>query len=70
MPMRKRVGSLVVLVFALSALNLFPAIASDTRPVDVVSVTWPGAAAIPSSVQQISKIIDSDVNARWKAFTT
>ena len=68
--MRRRTSSLIVLVLTSSLINFAPARASDPRPVDVVSVTWPGAAAIPSTVQEISHLIDSDVNVRWKTFTT
>ena len=68
--MRKRASVVLTLIFTASFLNFVPAIAADSRPVDVVSVTWPGAAAIPSTVGEISGLIDSDVSARWKNFTT
>jgi hypothetical protein len=68
--MRKRASVVLTLIITASFLNFVPAFAADSRPVDVVSVTWPGAAAIPSTVGEIFGLIDSDVSARWKNFTT
>jgi len=68
--MRKRTATFALLVLLSSFFNFAPAVAADSRPVDVVSVTWPGAAALPTTVQKISDLIDSDVSARWKKFTT
>ena len=66
----KRISIFTVLVFGLVGLGLTPALAVDQRIVDVVSVTWPGAAALPATVNEIANTIDTDVNARWISFTT
>ena len=68
--MRKRLHIFLVLVITLSSLGLTAAVASDTRLIDVVEVTWPGARKVPSDATALSKIINTDVNARWKSFTT
>ena len=66
----KRIAIFVVLTFGLAGVGLTPALAVDQRIVDVVSVTWPGAAALPATVNEIANTIDTDVNARWISFTT
>ena len=66
----KRISAFVVLIFSLAGIGSAPALAVDKRIVDVVSVTWPGAAALPATVDEIANTIDTDVNARWKSFTT
>ena len=67
---KKRLSIFVVFVFGFVGLGLTPALAVDERVIDVVSVNWTGSAALPVSVNEIARTIDSDVNARWKSYTT
>ena len=69
--MSKKATSLfLALVTGFAALGLAPAYAVDERVIDVVSVTWPGASAPAGDVNEIAKVIDTEVNADWKKFTT
>ena len=52
------------------SIGLAPAYAVDERVIDVVEVTWPGAAAPVANAAAIAAIIDTDVNTDWKIFTT
>ena len=69
--MKKRpIAAFLGLVFAFVSLGLVPAYAVDERVVDVVAVTWAGAVAPAGDVNAVAKVIDSEVNADWKKFTT
>jgi len=70
MNMKRRLRILLVLAISFSSLGLTAAVAADTRVIDVVEVTWPGARKVPSDATAIAKIINTDVNPRWKSFTT
>jgi len=50
-------------------MGLSPAYAVDQRVIDVVEVTWPGAAAPAGDAAAVAKVIDKDVNADWLKFT-
>jgi hypothetical protein len=68
--MRKRFSIFVAIVFAFASLGLAPAYAVDERVIDVVAVTWNGEATALSNPKTIAGVIDSEVNADWKKFTT
>ena len=68
--MRKRVSVFIAIVFAFASLGLAPAYAVDERVIDVVAVTWNGAATALSNPKTIAGVIDTEVNADWKKFTT
>jgi len=68
--MRKRVSIFLAIVFAFVSLGLAPAYAVDERVIDVVAVTWNGAATALSNPKTIGGVIDTEVNANWKKFTT
>jgi len=71
MGMTKRpIAPFLGLVVAFVSLGLSPAYAVDERVIDVVSVTWAGAAAPAGGVNEVAKVINSEVNADWKKFTT
>jgi hypothetical protein len=71
MGMSKKATSLfLALVTGFAALGLAPAYAVDERVIDVVSVTWAGAAAPAGDVNEVARVIDTEVNADWKKFTT
>jgi len=67
---RKRLSIFVALTIGFVGLGLTPALAVDERVIDIVSVNWAGSAAIPVTVAQIATAVDTDVNARWKSYTT
>lgn len=67
---RKATTAFLALLFAFVSLGFSPAYAVDERIIDVVEVTWAGAAAPPGNAAAIAKVIDTEVNADWKKFTT
>ena len=67
---KKRFSLFIAILVGFVGLGLNPALAVDERVVDVVAVTWPGAVAPAGSVTEVAKVIDSEVNADWKKFTT
>ena len=69
--MKKRsINAFLGLVLAFVSLGLAPAYAVDERIIDVVAVTWAGAVAPAGDVNEVAKVIDTEVNADWKKFTT
>ena len=67
---RKATTIVLALVFGFVSLGFSPAYAIDERVIDVVEVTWAGAVAPPGNAAAIAKVIDTEVNADWKKFTT
>ena len=71
MGMKKRpIAAFLGLVVAFVSLGLSPAYAIDERVIDVVEVTWAGAVAPAGDAKKVASVIDSDVNADWKKYTT
>ena len=68
--LRKRLPIFVAILVGFVGLGLTPALAVDERVIDVVSVNWPGSAPSSATVDEIAATVDTDVNARWKAYTT
>ncbi|CAB4530860.1 unannotated protein [freshwater metagenome] len=68
--MRKRLSALIAIVFASISLGLAPAYAVDERVIDVVAVNWNGSASAIGKPQSIAGVINTEVNADWKKFTT
>lgn len=68
--MRKRIALAVVLLVGFASLGLTPALAVDERVIDIVSVSWAGSAPLPVSVDQLAVVVNTEVNASWKSFTT
>jgi len=67
---KKRFAAVTALFFAITSVGLSPALAVDERVIDIVTVTWPGAAAPPADGNKIANLINTEVNADWKKFTT
>ena len=67
---RKRLSIFVALTIGFVGLGLTPALAVDERVIDIVSVNWSGSAAIPATLNEIAAAVDTDVNTRWKSYTT
>ena len=68
--MRKHISISVALLIGFTGLGLTPALAVDERVIDIVSVSWAGAAALPVSVEQLAVVVNTEVNTSWKSFTT
>ena len=68
--LRKRLTVIFAAVFAFVSIGLAPAYAVDERLIDVVEVTWSGAPAPVGNAAAVAKVIDTEVNADWKLFTT
>ena len=66
----KRIASFVALIFAFAGVGLTPAIAVEERLIDIVSVNWAGSAQPPATVDQLATLVNTEVNAGWKRFTT
>ena len=56
--------------FGFLLLGLAPAYAVDERVIDVVEVTWACAPAPAGDANKVATVIDTEVNADWKKFTT
>ena len=67
---KSKVSSFVALVIGFVSIGLAPAYAVDERVIDVVAVTWNGAAAPRGDVATVAEVIDTEVNDDWKRFTT
>ena len=66
----KRFAFVTAALFGLATLGLAPAYAVDERVIDIVSVSWDGAAALPSGVKDLEILVNTEVNTSWKSFTT
>ena len=67
---KTRLALVVALLVSVTSIGLSPAYAIDERVIDIVTVTWPGAAAPAANGNQIAKLVNTEVNADWKKFTT
>ena len=68
--LRNRLTLFFAFVFGFVSIGLAPAYAIDERVIDVVEVTWAGAVAPAGDAKKVASVIDSDVNADWKKYTT
>jgi hypothetical protein len=68
--LRNRLTVIFAAVFAFVSIGLAPAYAVDERLIDVVEVTWAGAPAPAGNAAAVAKVIDTEVNADWRLFTT
>ena len=67
---KSKLASFVAIVIGFVSLGLTPAYAVDERVIDVVEVTWAGAPAPAGDAKKVASVIDTEVNADWKLFTT
>jgi hypothetical protein len=67
---KSKLAAFVAIVIGFISLGLAPAYAVDERVIDVVAVTWAGAAAPAGDAKKVASVIDTEVNADWKSFTT
>ena len=69
-PVKSKLATFVAIVIGFVSLGLAPAYALDERVIDVVEVTWNGAATPIGGVNVLAEVIDKEVNADWVKFTT
>jgi hypothetical protein len=67
---KSRVSAFVAIVVGFVSIGLAPAYAVDDRVIDVVEVTWNGAPALRGDAKVVAGVIDTEVNADWKKYTT
>lgn len=67
---KKHLSLFIAILVGFVGLGLSPAFAIDERVIDVVSVTWAGADAPAGDAKKVASVIDTEVNADWKKFTT
>jgi hypothetical protein len=67
---RKAVTIVLALVVGFVSLGFSPAYALDERVIDVVEVTWNGAPTLRGDAKVMAGVIDTEVNADWKKYTT
>ena len=67
---KRRITAFVSIVIGFASFGFAPAYAIDERVIDVVEVTWAGAPAPAGDAKKVASVIDTDVNADWKKFTT
>ena len=56
---------LIALITALLVIPISPVAALETRTIDVVALTWPGATAPAVTVNDVANAIKSEVATRW-----
>ena len=69
-PVKRTISALIAIVIGSTSFGLTPAFAVDERVIDVVAVTWAGAPAPAGDAKKVASVIDTEVNADWKSFTT
>ena len=61
----KKLTKLIALIAALLVLPISPIQAAETRTIDIVAITWPGAPAPTVSVNDVKSAIENEVTTRW-----
>jgi hypothetical protein len=67
---KNNLAAFVAIVIGFVSIGLAPAYALDERVIDVVEVTWNGAPALRGDSKVVAEVIDKEVNADWKKYTT
>ncbi|MFN9982866.1 MAG: hypothetical protein ACK53Y_23255, partial [bacterium] len=67
---KSKLAGFVAILIGFISIGLSPAYALDERLIDVVEVTWGGAPAIRGDAKVVAEVIDKEVNADWKKYTT
>ena len=68
--MKSKLAGFVAILIGFVSFGLTPAYALDERVIDVVEVTWTGAPALRGNAKAVANVIDTEVNADWKKYTT
>ena len=69
-PSKRLIAACLLLALTSTLLSAPASYAFDSRVIDVVTVTWDRAAALPGSVTDIQNQIENDVKPRWRELTT
>ena len=69
-PVKSKLATFVAIVIGFVSIGLAPAYALDERVIDVVEVTWNNAPALRANAKAVANVIDTEVNADWKKYTT
>ena len=56
---------LIALIVALLVIPIAPVQAVETRTIDIVAITWPGASAPSVTVNDVKSAIQNEVATRW-----
>ena len=67
---KNKLAAFVAIVIGFVSFGLAPAYALDERVIDVVEVTWNGAPTLRANAKAVANVIDTEVNADWKKYTT
>ena len=67
---RSKVAGFIAILIGFVSVGISPAFALDERVIDVVEVTWAGGAAPAGDAKKVAGVIDTEVNADWRKFTT
>ena len=67
---KSKLAGFVTILIGFISIGLSPAYALDERVIDVVEVSWNGAPELRSNAQIMADVIDTEVNADWKKYTT
>ncbi len=67
---KNKLAACIAIVIGFVSFGLAPAYALDERVIDVVEVTWNGAPALRGDSKVVAEVIDKEVNADWKKYTT
>jgi hypothetical protein len=67
---KSKIAAFVSIVIGFVSIGIVPAYALDERVIDVVEVTWNGAPALRGDPKVVAEVIDKEVNADWKKYTT
>ena len=67
---KSKIAGFVAILIGFMSVGLSPAFALDERVIDVVEVTWSGATPLRGDAKVVAEVIDKEVNADWKKFTT
>ncbi len=68
--MKSKTAGFVAILIGFMSVGLSPAFALDERVIDVVEVTWNGAPTLRGDAKVVAGVIDTEVNADWKKYTT
>ena len=67
---KSKLAGFVAILIGFVSIGFAPAYALDERLIDVVEVTWNGAPALRGDSKVMAEVIDTEVNADWKKYTT
>ena len=67
---KSKLAGFVAILIGFVSIGLSPAYALDERVIDVVEVSWNGAPELRGNAKIMADVIDTEVNADWKKYTT